>query len=128
MTIAEDLINHLEFLGFEIDPDTEFEEDSKGVIYGIHPTRWNIRISVVPSSMLISARVIMDPKITDLTCANQANWDLDWLKTFIDEDGDAFFSIILPAGYDRTAFGQALDRFENGVDTALKILKPQEQQ
>jgi hypothetical protein len=88
-----------------------------------HSELWNITVRNVGSTIIISSGVTLDPKCYDYQKANTANRDLTWLKTTLDDDGDAVFFSYIAADYDRQKFGASISRFLRQMDLALNHLK-----
>jgi len=120
--ISDQINNHLQFLGYETDVKVDPDDPSEIVIHTTHHNRWNVRFVVDEKTIVQLTWVNLETKVTDLKILNELNKKYHWMKVVIDDDGDVGFFTYLPPGYEKVAFGLAIDRFEALVSDALKNL------
>ena len=124
--LSEQIEHHLEFLGYASESTMDDDGTEDFTLYATHPENWNITVRNFGTTIVLSSGVALDPKCHDYQKANIANRDIPWLKTTLDDDGDAWFYSYMTADYDRQQFGESISRFLRQIDQAMGLLKAAE--
>lgn len=119
-TILDQVLSHLEFLGYEI-------EHKEGFAAARHPRRYNMAVSEYAWGVLFrvyfgsSAEAERD-KCAVYEAVNAFNLAAAVCRCYLDKDFDFAFEAVYPRVYDKVVFGTFIDAIS---DDLAKLDKPE---
>ncbi|NPA05961.1 MAG: hypothetical protein GXO54_00965 [Chloroflexi bacterium] len=110
MSKLDPFLEHLRFLGYEVQPDEQY-------VRAYHPTRWNLLVREFRGGVLFttflggSAYAKQHPEAY-LALINALNRGATVARFYADKDNDLVMEAYWPGPYDRESFAQFMDLWD----------------
>ena len=128
--ITEQIVSHLEFLGYKIEDKTETEE--KDMLWATHELKANVMLNITKgNTVLIIARFIVSDSTETITQEflnklNHVNLQAIFTKWYYEETDDKKVLISIETfttDYNKQIFGSIIEKFDHEILKYLKDLQ-----